>query len=774
MRSRKVKFAILSGVCGLALAVPAYAQDAADETADNNVIIVTAQNRAQNVQDVPIAIAVVTGDQLQEQGVTDFASIMRVSPSLQIVSDTTNTKVTVRGVGTSGLGEAQDQSIAVNIDGEYINRPSILNAATFDIDRVEVLRGPQGTLYGRNSTGGAVNFITRKPGKDFGVNASAAYGNFNQVTIEGGVDVPFGEVGGIRLSGIYTDHDGYNKHPNSPPPVLGGYTPSRVTRSGDDNRWGVRASLRLTPVDGLTLDAAYEHVEVDIIPAAQAFVDLTQPANAPGAGCALNGWAQVGFGTPGTQCIPKNTNFLAGINRESYNMALTGVGFFKQNTDAVRGRLAYDFGFATLTYTGGYRKTHATGANTLTPAYVFTNFGSDTKTQSHELRLNGVAGGITWQTGVFYFKEELSGKGGGLYIPFIGPKGGYVNYFRHPTKSESWSAFGQVEVPLAEKLTAVAGGRYTKDKRSGVWTNYAFAPNTGPIELTNQPTLPIVNLRYEGDKFNWLVGLNYKPNSDTLLYAKVSTGYKAGGFDGTGTKFNPETNTAYEAGAKLNFGDTGQHLFNLAGFYYDYKDLQNDVLLNPAVGGQTFNAGKAVIWGVEAEAVIKLSPHDTFSATVNYLNAKYKSFTASYNVFDTAVPNRTALDVQTYPGDLANLNGNWLAQTPEWVIGLGYDHVFDLGDAGSVTASAYSRFKSRYYTDFFNYRDLQQKAFTETDLSLTYKPANERFSIQAYVRNLENTRPVVYAGYTAANTDDIINWQFGPPRTYGVRASIDF
>jgi iron complex outermembrane receptor protein len=787
MPTRLLSRALLAGVAAMALCGPAFAQDstapvattpvpaeaaAEPAAADEGVIIVTAQNRAQNVQDVPIAISVVSGDTLKSEGVTDFTSVQRVSPSLQITSDTSNTRVSVRGVGTLSNNEAQDQSIAVNIDGEYINRPQILNAAIFDIERVEVLRGPQGTLYGRNSTGGAVNFITRKPGRDFGVNASATYGNYDQVIVEGGVDVPLGDVGAIRFAGSFSDHKGYNFHPNSPLPLTA-YHPSSLHRSGDDHTVGGRVTLALRPAQGLTVDATYEHTEVDMHPAAQAFVDLTQAANAPGAGCAQNGWIEVGFGTPGTQCVPANTNFLANIDRHKYNMALTGVGFFKQHSDAVRGRIAYDFGPATLTYTGGYRESFNTGANTLSPAYVFTNFGAPVKTHSHELRLNGTTSGVEWQGGVFYFQEDLN-TNGGLYIPFIGPNGSYVNYFRHPTHTKSWSAFGQAEIPLVDQLTAVLGGRYTRDKRSGAFVNYIFAFNSGPIELTNEPTFPVTNLIYKGDRFNWLAGLNFKPNRDTLLYAKVSTGYKAGGFDGTGTIFKPETNTAYEAGAKLNFGPEGRNVFNIAGFYYDYKDLQNDVLLNPALGGQTFNAGKATIKGVEAEAVFRLSENDTFSASVNYLDARYKDFTASYNVFDIADPARTALDVAAHPEDLADLGGNSLPQAPKWVVGVGYDHVFDLGSAGSVTARAYSRYKSSYYLDIFNYHDAHQKSYTQTDLSLEYKPDNGHFTVQAFVRNLENKRPVVFSGYIAAANDDIINWQFGPPRTYGVRLAVDF
>ena len=429
----------------------------ADEANDD--IVVTAQNRLQSIQDVPIAISVLSGDQLVAAGVTNVASVEKVSPSLQITSDTTATRVTVRGVGSLSNGEANDQSIAVNIDGEYINRPTILNAAIFDIDRVEVLRGPQGTLYGRNSTGGAVNFITRKPGNAFAVNASATYGNYNQVIAQGGVDIPIGDIGGVRVSGIYSDHDGYNRHNNSAAFLsLPQFKARTGDRSGDDHTWGGRASIRLKPVAGLTIDASYEHAEQRIVPASQAYVNLNLPANGPGSNCELNGFIQVGPQTPGVQCVPQNTNFLRTIDRNTYDAPLTGTGIFNLHSDAVRGRLAYDFGPATLTYTGGYRTSTTEGQLGLGPAYVTRNWGGSVRTHSHELRLNGDVNGIEWQTGVFYFREALSNNSG-LYNPLVGANGSYINYFRRPITSQSYSAFGQVEVPLTDQLTAVGGLR---------------------------------------------------------------------------------------------------------------------------------------------------------------------------------------------------------------------------------------------------------------------------------------------------------------------------
>lgn len=764
MKSLKFRAAMLAGSAVAVLAMPAFAQESQGEKApalDANVIIVTAQNRAQNVQDVPIAMSVLGGEKLEEAGVTDFNQMDRVAPALNITNDTVFTRVAVRGVGTNSNDEAQDQSIAINIDGEYLNRANVLGVSLFDMERVEVLRGPQGTLYGRNATGGAINFVTRKPGDVFAVNLTGTYGNYDQITLDGGVDVPLAGIGGIRLSGLYDRHDGYFYHPNID------------AHSGSSEKKAGRLSLRLEPADGLRIDLAGEYVKVDSILAANAWTDLNAAGNGPGADCSLNGFEEVAPLTPNVQCIPSNTNFLSTIDRDSYDAPLTGVSPSEQESKVVRGKVSYDFGPAIVTYTGGYRVTDQDADIALAPAYYFYDFFNRTKTQSHELRLNGTTGGIEWQTGAFYFHENLRNSRG-LFSPFIGPNGSFINAFRRDVTVKSWAAFGQVDVPLTSTLTAVGGLRYTHDKRNGIFDNFGFVFNSGPVEQTgNAPSQ--LDLEAKGSKVTWLAGLNYKPNADTLIYGKVSTGYKAGGFDSVGA-YDPETNTAYEIGSKLTFGDMGQHKFNLAGYYYDYKDLQVSVLLDNSIGGQIFNAGKAVIWGAEAELSIGLDEHNFFNASFNYTNAEYKDLLASYVVYCVGCGDIGVGDLDPDPNNIVqpNLAGNKPPQTPKFVITMGYDHIFDFGSAGTLTASVFSKFKSSYFTDIFNYRDSKQKAFTQTDLTLLYKPQDERWSVQAFVRNLENEKPLTYASYVAAGPDDVYTWQFGTPRTYGVRVGIDF
>ena len=805
MHIRSLSRALLTGACTLAFATPALAQGVpADD--DGNVIVVTAQNRAQDVQDVPIAIDVVTGEELANAGFSDMNDIDEIAPVVQLNQDQGTIKVTVRGVGTNSNDESQDTSVVVNIDGEYINRPNALGVALFDMDRVEVLRGPQGTLYGRNSTGGAINFITRKPGNDFGVNASASYGNYNAIRFDAGVDLPLGSVAAVRVSGFYDEHDGYVKHPAG-----GGFGPFPAYsggRSDDNQAYGGRLSLRFDPTDSLSINLAGEYAERHFLPAIFAAIDLNGAGNGPGAGCTQNGFTRVAPAYTQTLCVPSNTNFLSRIDRSNFVAPNFGLGSnIDQETYALRARVAYEISdAATVSYIGGYRDfsqgaTDGSQFRTLPFVYRSFTFVDEAQTQSHELRVNGDIGGIIYQVGAFYFKEELQ-RESGFALP-IGANGTFLSYFGRDISSESKSVFGQVEVPLGETLTAVGGLRYTNNSREAIYRNAGpfFNPNADIFRGTTPPPggapdaalfnagvgrknfanlryLQTLNLASDEDKITWLAGLNYKPNPDTLIFAKVSTGFKGGGFDAVGV-YKPESNTAYEAGWKQTFGGTGQHQFNLGGFYYDYKDLQVSVLLDTTVGGQTFNAGAATIWGAEASANIELDENNFFHASFNYLNAEYDELFAQFNVF--TVPG-TGADLNgigdlnpTTPGvQQPNFAGNRAPFSPEFIVTVGYDHIFRLGAAGTLTAKANTTFKSEYFTDFYNYRDGRQQALTQTDLALEYKPENERFTVVAFVRNLENTRALTYGSFTSAGPDDVFNWQFGTPRTYGIRVGVDF
>lgn len=219
---------------------------------DLEIIEVTAQNRVQSVNDVPISMSVVSGEQLKNAGVTDIQTLNRIAPDFVTTNDSIATKVSLRGISTESSDEAQDQSLTVSIDGEYINRPRVMNAAMFDVQRVEVLRGPQGTLYGRNATGGAVNIIANKPQLgEFTGEGTVDVGNFNSRKINGAVNIPIGDNAATRIAVTSTQHDGYRQHAN------------QNTESGDQDVQAARVGFQFEPTEEFTVYLAYETSSLD-------------------------------------------------------------------------------------------------------------------------------------------------------------------------------------------------------------------------------------------------------------------------------------------------------------------------------------------------------------------------------------------------------------------------------------------------------------------------------------------------------------------------------
>jgi iron complex outermembrane receptor protein len=416
------------------------------------------------------------------------------------------------------------------------------------------------------------------------------------------------------------------------------------------------------------------------------------------------------------------------------------------------------------------------------------NFESYAHTQSHELRLAGeFANGFIYQVGGFYFKESLFSDSG-FYLGSP-QQGFFLEYTYRGLISDSWSVFGQAEYPLTDTVTLVGGLRYTDNSREADWRDkrgFFAGPDQRVLDDTNSFRSQFV----QGDnKVTWLAGVNYEPDADTLLYAKVATGFKAGGFnngfDSNGERnapFAPESNTAYEAGLKKNFGSVAQHVFNLTGFYYDYTDLQVSTIVSTEDGGLTYNAGSATLWGIEADAVFELTENDFLSFTVNYLDAELNELLASYNVICIAGPNCDDItSVPLYPNANTdtpnpgtNYSGNTPAYAPKWIITAGYEHIVDLGNSGSLSFSANTTFKSSYFTTFRNLADEQQEAYTQTDLQMEYTDPSRTWTVAAFVRNLENERPLTQGYYLSAGPDDIYNWQFGSPRLYGLRVGFKF
>jgi iron complex outermembrane recepter protein len=755
---------MLLGLIGTVLPLASYAQVEGGRAIEE--VVVTAQYREQSVQDVPIAMNAFSTEELEKASVTSLQDISRLAPDFTAINDLGFVRLSIRGVQSNSNDEGGDQALVFNIDGDYINRGNFINAAMFDLERVEVLRGPQGTLYGRNATGGAVNAIARKPSLE-GLEGyvSADFGDYSSQIYNGAINFTLGSKFAIRVAAMSAGHDGYSSHPG-------------FKATNDQDTQAYRLGLLFAPTEALSIYLAAEYAEEHLVPSYAAANANFPPyqADGPSPGtCSAPGWFTVATYDFGFGCAPYGTDYLSTIDRDRYAISSPWLGFRDQDTTAYRGSINYEGDSLTVMYRFAFRNSHWDGANPL-PNLMFYR-SEDTDNTAHELRFSGGKdGGLFWQAGLFYYKEDIDGYGG-LHFPFgqqADPMGFgiYLNTFYRPNfESESKAAFGQIELPFADTFTAVLGARYTEDDKSGTFYNFAGPPGFGFGGLENLRPIEEANVVFPAksnhNETTWTVGVNYQPSSDALHYAKISKGYKAGGFDSVGT-YDPETVIAYEVGSKNQFENS---LFNASAFYYDYTDLQASVLLDTTKGGQIFNAGSAEIWGLEAAYELYFTDNDKLKLTANYLSADYKEFSPLEEAVQCVPTGGPCDGVNTVPSDAS---GNKLPNSPEWIFTIGYDHIWNVG-AGTLTGSIFSRYKDDYYNTVFNYNDGNQSSYTQTDVSLEYAAGNGNWSVLAYARNLEDERPVNYFNFISAGpSNDDYNWGFGAPRTYGVKLQYNF
>lgn len=717
-------------------------------------IIVTAEKRSTNIQDTPIAMDAFAGEDIRRAAINDVSGLTRLAPDLQLMQTDRTLQLSIRGVTSLDISSSSDPALTVSLDGEYINSGTAINAALFDLERVEVLRGPQGTLYGRNSTAGALNLVAAKPVlSEFEGYVTAGYGNFDAKHGEAAFNLPIGDKVAVRVSLFHDDHSGYrDNHP---------------AIDGDNaNTSAARISMLAQPTDRLTAYVAGEFVDVNEAQVAQYGVPIngSTPGLVPYTN--PNNPAQSSF-------IPSQSTFIYDPSR----FPLATNGSFQSHQYAIRGRLDYDFGFANLTYVAGNRYIRSSDVqeNDGLPAdggihFFENNPNLDSHTQSHELRLSSnKSSPLIWQAGAFFFRETQNVVQA-LYspnfqIPPLPAAGTYVNTFYRPDlKDTSPAAFGQMTIPVIDDtLSVTAGIRYTSDKKSG--TFYACPFNFGNYLIGNVTALPGFNCagvavtpqRFSGSKVTWSTGIDWHPAPGHLVYGKVSSGYKAGGFDNAGS-FNPESLVAYEIGSKNEFLDRKLQ-FNADVFYYDYTNQQVQVFVDENIGFTTQNAGASRIYGLETDTHYQLTAIDRLNLTANYLNARFTKYEGSYG----------NLSGISYPADLS---GHQPPLAPRFVFSLGYDHTFSLGDSGTLTADGVVRYTTSYFLSVDNWASDRVAGFSRTELGLEYRSPNKSLSVRGYVHNLENKIVRTDALYSSPPGEYV--FEFSDPRTYGAQVTKKF
>jgi iron complex outermembrane receptor protein len=606
--------------------------------------------------------------------------------------------------------------------------------AFFDLDRIEVLRGPQGTLYGRNATAGAINLITNKPTHKLEGKVGFELGNYSTRRYDGVLNIPLGDVWAFRAALNANKHDTYlNPGPNRIP-----------LESQDDKSARLHLLGKFSDTASLLLTAEHNKIGgggVSPVPLTNFFTGTptgTLPFTAPGRGNDLLNPVYVDRGSDAQRTA--GWEFKQDANQHRDNFA-----------NSLRAEFKTALAGTELTYQTAQMRMHLDQLNNgVYFGFPFTNSNNgDAKAVSHELRLNSTGTGpLRWVAGLYHFNEDVFRDS--QYNTYVTAPFGQliVNLpFLASINNKSKAVFGQATYALRDDTRVTLGLRHTKDGKSG------YDPLSGAAAVPPATTsAKAYAVDVDFNNTSWKVGIDHDVMRNVMLYASVSTGYKSGGFNAeadTGV-YKPETLTSFEAGVKGRFFENRLQVAANA-FHYDYKDQQLTITTcrtnDPATCHSfTSNAANSVVDGLEIESKMRVGAGGELRATIAATDAKYKNY---------------------HPGTNIDYSGRKLDRAPTSTIGLGYTHRWLLENGGEVSATVGTRHSTSYYlsdpTQDIRYR---QPSFRKSDASIGYDSASGKWNVQLFVKNIEDEITIQSRVPGSFFTSD--------PRTYGVRASYNF
>jgi iron complex outermembrane receptor protein len=683
--------------------VPAAAQPSASEL---EAVVVTASRREVSIRQTPIAVSSYSGDKLQVSHIESFVDLVPSSPNIQLGSNLTNQDITIRGVGHDLTNVGSDPGVSFSVDGVYLAQTGLATSTFLDVSRVEVLRGPQGTLFGRNATGGAVNVITNAPTNAFsyGMDASVGFGPIED-HVDGFVSGPLTSDGKLlgRLAVQQTYNDGFTKN-------LSETTGPR--RLDGTNNGSARAELMWIPTSDFSarLNLEYQK-EQDGGPAfyllGSADPNVVLPAD-----------FQLGADDPNKH----QTYATVGTNKFEFYGATLLTDWSVGGGD-LKGTLAFD---KTSLFTDIADGTPLRWGPNAQNAHSSQEFGELIYTSNPQKPLT-----VTVGVNAYHANEFLGYTITVFFLPFPLLTGGDV-------ETSSYAAFAHAQYAFDFGLKVFGGVRVTDDeKRSNEYNLFlgTLAQHHSWVQAT-----------YE-------VGASYDFTHSVSGYVKYATGYKSGGFSAGSLipPFNPETDQMVEAGLKGTYF-SGRLEANLAVFHTSYNDLQ----VNQVVGliAQVTNAAKATINGVELETVERITPSLRLQISGGYLDAHFDSF----ETVDSARPEL----------GLLNLAGNLLPLAPHWTTDAAAYYDLPISGPGKLTAGAEFNWKSKTYFSEFNIPISSQGAVGRLNLSLNYQGPDQRWSVGAYARNVTNAAVKNDVLVISALVDSLAFARLDPGREVGV------
>lgn len=740
----------------------------AEENFEDGTIIVTAQRRSEAQVDVPITITNISSEALETANVQELSDIAKVTPGLRFDANGGGfVQPSIRGIGTAVTTSGGGANVGIYVDGFYSPNPLAADFDLISVNSIQVLKGPQGTLFGRNTTGGAILVQTREPDTTGNsLDANISFGRFNALEAQSYTNVAASDRVAFSIEGLYRNGDGWVRDITS------------GERVSDYENWSVRLGMKAELGDNVSLLLRYKHARTDDPKAnltARSFLDDDFGLGAPFGGI------------PGT--FTTNPNEIAtGSVRE----------FFKSKTNVYQATLEVDLGFADFTSYSQYRTEDVDQSFDLDYSAVeIFQFGLpvENETWSQEFLLSSKPGtALQWTGGLFYFQNT------DRYITFI-DSGGTTPEQRirlggSATTPKSYAAFFDATYELTPQLFVTGGLRYAYDKITDAYFNTRFLAPT--LDLGDGTTFPAPNGRvylskFDPDAVNFVSDdritprfvIRYKPNEDMSVYASYTQGYKAAILDVGGTcqnppfqcsRVRPETIDAYEVGLKYAGGGFS---FEAAAYYYDYQDLQVSIFRDGTA--ELVNAAESEIYGLEAQANVRVTPAVSLNAGASYVHARYKTFGQVRENGDVQgapiyrfcpAPADPKYAAACQPGRTFYVNTDTILRdvtmqrTPEFTGFIGGQYETGLG-GGKLALSGNLYYSSSY---FFGPSGIQfkQNGYETLSLRAQWTDPSDRYYVALWGDNVTDSRYRTQVTFG----DFGIGSAFNDPVTYGIELGI--
>jgi iron complex outermembrane receptor protein len=728
-------------------------------------ITITAQKRAQPLQDVGIAVTAFTGEQIKDLGFQNSIDIVAHTPGMTFGTPTAegnNANIALRGVALNDFNDNNESPVAVYVDEVYVSAIAGATFQLFDIDRVEVLRGPQGTLFGRNASGGLAQFITVAPKDEYGGYADVTFAEHNQIKSELALNVPLTDSVAARLSVAQNKYDGYvhNRQPGINNPNDAESEAGRLQLLFDvDEDLSVLLKIHGNRLDNR--DGSWQHQSTQSGGGAHGDVNIPLPADVENPNPAFAG---VGPGNDIFGYRDTDHDPWAGDYDRDGPLKVENYGYAAH----VKYQIDPDLEFTSITAWDKYSRMFGEDTDVGPTPGIVPTFDSDIEQWTQEFRLAGSSERMHWVAGFFYFNSDVNGivDLGAFALtptaplcrvgPCVPPATDWPIFYngRYDQSTESWATFGQIEYDLSQAFTLIGGLRYT-DERRDLWffAQDLVDPSLIYMDFTRAS---VGNLtRNDTDNVTGKVELDWHAAEKVLVYGYVSRGAKSAGFN-TGlldengifnsvtpkqVPFNQETLTAYEMGVKSEFAD-GLVRLNVAAYYYDYTNFQAFAFQN--LGQLIFNTDATVNGG---EMELTLSPTDRFEA----------SFGVGW------IHEAEAQDIPSYTGRIRDRR---MVLAPEYQLNTILRYTVPLPRGANITAQWDGFYQTKTYFDIQNYPISQSDDYQVWNARLIYNSPDDKWTVTAWVNNVFDEEYLQYS-FDFTNSFGFNQLGYGRPRWVG-------